>query len=58
MIRLIANEAKPSLGLSGSICRPKTRLRVMKTFVFFFGLKVRLPGSQQVKIHRDRSFTH
>ena len=36
MIRLIANKATPGLGLASSICRPKTRVRVIKAFVLLF----------------------
>ena len=44
MIRLVENEAMLGLGLAGSICRPKMRLRGKMAFIllvlfFFFLLK-------------------
>ena len=43
MTRLVANKAMPGLGLASSICRPKTRVRVIKAFVLlgflFFCIK-------------------
>ena len=36
MIRLVENEARLYLGLAGSICKLKKRLKVMKAFVLLF----------------------
>ena len=43
IISLIANEVMPSLGLEGSVCRPKIRLRGLISlkllFFFFFNIE-------------------
>ena len=33
MIRLVANEATPGLGLASGICRPKMKLRGIRAFI-------------------------
>ena len=48
MVRIVANEVMPGLGLASNICRFKTRLRVIESFAILFlfsVLKIRLPGS-------------